>query len=115
MALQDTARRLIDKFGRHDGVLRRSTTVDTPKPWAPEVSSAPVASGQTVVVLDAKTVLRPEQLLPEQTSVAYMDADVEPKGLDVLETAGQRYAVLEVEQLAPGETTYLYILHLKAS
>lgn len=115
MALADTVRRLIAKNGRSDGALVRQTTVATAKPWAPDVDVAPAATGLSVVVLEALAVLKPEQLRPEQTAVAYMDADFAPLKLDVLETRGERYAVLEVEELAPGPTTYLYTLHLKAA
>lgn len=122
MAAADVARRLIAKHGRSDGALRRgslSTEVPALKPWAPQdkdpATSDLVASGLSVVVLDALTALRPGDLLPQQTAVAYLDADVEPLKLDVLETQGERYAVLEVEELAPGPTTALYTLHLRSA
>lgn len=119
MAAAETARRLIDKKGRHDGVLRRpGLAFQTPpgRPWAseasPEVDEA-IVSGLSVVVLDARTVLKPDVILPDQTAVAYIAAGVEPQNLDVLETRGKAYSVLEVEELAPGDETALYVLHLK--
>lgn len=118
MAAADTARRLIDKHGWHDGRLTRPSRAQTApanRPWAPETNgqSALVASDLAVVVLDARTVLKPERILPEQTAVAYLAAGVEPLNLDVLRTRSKGYVVLEVEELAPGPDTCLYILHLK--
>ena len=122
MAAADTARRLIDKNGRKDGVLKRpSAALSTPvdRPWAAEDAVPAVdpslAAELSVVVLDAKTALRPEAILPEQTAVAYLAAGLEPKALDILETRGKTYSVLEVEEIAPGADTALYILHLKGS
>jgi hypothetical protein len=120
MAAADTARRLIAKNGRSDGVLSRFSTSLQPilgRPWAsssidPAVSPI-LASGLSVVVLDARTALRPDVILPDQTAVAYLAAGLEPKNLDVLETKGKAYSVMEVEELAPGDSVALYILHLK--
>ncbi len=120
MAAADMARRLIDKFGRHDGeLLRPALALQTApdRPWASEAIDPAVdpsvGANLAVVVLDALTVLKAEQLLPEQTAVAYMSADVEPKNLDILTTSGQRYSILRVEELAPGVDIALYTLHLK--
>lgn len=120
MAAADTARRLIAKFGRSDGeLLRPSLSLQTTpeRPWASDLSdlavNPSVGSGLSVVVLDALTVLKPEQLLPEQTAVAYLAAGLEPRDLDVLTTKGRRYSILKVEELSPGTDVALYILHLK--
>ena len=122
MAAADTARRLIAAKGRSDGALRRPSMDQTvgAKPWTP-VDADPVvdplvASGLSVVVLDALTVARPGlSLHVDCSAVAFMDADVEPKVGDLLETAGDRYKVLEVDRLAPGPTTAMFTLQLKAS
>lgn len=121
MAAADTARRLIAKNGRWDGVLSRpSIALVAPqdRPWASEDAAPAVdpvlASGLSVVVLDARTTLKPEVILPDQTAVAYLAPGlVEPRNLDVLTTRGKSYSVLEVEELAPGDNTALYTLHLK--
>lgn len=123
MAAADVARRLLAKHGRTDGVLRRprlDNTAPPNKPWAP-VDADPavdpvVASNLSVVVLDASVVAKPgAEFAPETTSVAYLDADVEPLVRDLLETRGETYSVLRVEELAPGLTTAMFTLHLKAS
>jgi hypothetical protein len=120
MAASDTARRLIAKFGRSDGELsrpRQALEAVPGRPWAAQAQDPAVdpvlAAGLSVVVLDAKTVLRPELILPEQTAVAYLAAGLEPRNLDVLTTRGKSYSVLEVEELAPGDDTALFTLHLK--
>jgi hypothetical protein len=120
MAASDTARRLIAKNGRSDGILKRpSSALQDPvdRPWASEATdpqvSAELASDLSVVVLDARTALRPEVILPDQTAVAYLAAGIEPQNLDTLTTKGKTYSILEVEELAPGDETALYILHLK--
>lgn len=118
MAAADTARRLIAKHGRKDGVLTRPSNAQqapADKPWAPMATATDpeVASDLSVVVLDASLAVKPDQLLPEQTAVAYLASGVEPRELDVLGTRGKAYSVLRVEELAPGDDTVLYILHLK--
>lgn len=122
MAAADVARRLIAKHGRSDGALRRPSADQTAgsKPWAP-VDADPavdplIASGMSVVVLSAATVMRPGLVLHTDCSaVAYLSADVEPKVGDLLETRGDRYRVLELDELAPGPDTALFTLQLKAS
>lgn len=116
------AERLIAKKGRRDGVLRRpgsDNAAPADRPWAP-VDSDPsqdpaMAENLSVVVLDAK-LFKQDQLTPETTAVAYLAASAcpEPRSGDLLETRGTRYAVLDVQDLAPGEDSILYTLNLKA-
>lgn len=120
MAAADTARKLIAKKGRQDGVLRRpkaDNVATADRPWAP-IDSNPaadpvVATGLAVVILDASQAHKPETLTPSSTAVAYMAVGIDVHLGDILETKGDRYLVLKAELLAPGPDDVLYTLHLK--
>lgn len=141
MSAADTARRLIAKNGRHDGRIERPSTLEAPvssdQPWKPaplaqtaeeldgilEALGALSGDGTPgfdgdpfdVVVLEA-SLFRRDALTPETTAVAYMAADAlssPPHVGDRLLTRGMRYHVISVEDLAPGEETFLFTLHLK--
>jgi hypothetical protein len=116
------AQRLMAKKGRLDGVLRRPSADAQPtagKPWSPADPTPSydpvVAEGFAVVVLDA-SLFKKDQLAPEATAVAYAAADdlPEPRVGDLLETKGERFAVLDVQDLSPGSDSILYTLMLKA-
>jgi hypothetical protein len=116
------AERLIAKKGRRDGVLRRPSSDNAApagRPWAPAdadpAQDPAMATDLSVVVLDAK-LFKKDELTPETSAVAYLAASAcpEPRSGDVLETRGSRHSVIGVEDLAPGEDSILYTLHLKA-
>lgn len=126
MAARELALRLITKHGRRDGVVRRPSAdavAPSDRPWRPDdAASGPdpvVATELPVVVLDAETYRKsmgPDtRLAPEATAVALVAAasGVELRVGDTLETRRVRYAVLQVDLLAPGETDVLYTLHMR--
>jgi len=122
------ALRLIKKKGRADGrITRFEGEADPDRPWAPgDPENVVMAEDLPVVVLDAKLMLAGftskgptilASLAPEATAIAFVAAASmasPPLTGDVLETRSERYAVLEVEDLAPGSQSIVYILHLKA-
>lgn len=121
------ATRLITKYGRLDGALRRpmaDAVAPADKPWAPEDASGSglpdpiVARNLPVVVLDVDTFLtcmkrKVDSLAPSTTSVALLSGtSPEPLVGDVLESLGSRGRVLRVERLQPGVATALFTVHL---
>lgn len=115
----ETARTLITKFGRQDGVLRRpnadETVPDPDQPWKrgdADPTEDPIVLQQfPVVVLDAS--LFKEELTPASKAVAYVAVHgVVPQLGDILETRGERHSVLHSVDLAPGPDSLIFILHL---
>ena len=114
--------RLIKKKGRSDGVLKRPSSDNAASlgtPWKPvegALANDPVLAAELSVVVLGASEFKSEDLTPGSTAVAYMAADTCPvvKTGDVLESRGARYSVLNAEDLAPGDESVLYILHLKA-
>ena len=124
----ETAFRLITLKGRLDLVLKRASkdaTVTPGKPWAPgdaDPTTVPVVCGPIPgLVLDIGSAPREmsQNLAPESTAVALVPAlalpvGEKPRNGDLLETGGDRYAVLRVDTLQPAADKIIYTLSLKA-
>lgn len=118
------AKRLIEKKGRA-GVSLVSSGKGTPsdplKPWRADAGSADdevLASDLRAAFLDAIRARNGALIVAESTAAAYLAKASLPDGVapvdgNLLVTGSRRYFVLKVEELAPGDQTVLYILHLK--
>jgi hypothetical protein len=109
--------KLVKAKGRTDGKLTRpgGNTPDPATPWRPsEDPDLVIGEGISIVVLDA-AVAKVDGLTEGSSAVGFLAAGsgIIPKLGDLLETKGARYSILKADELAPGDTTILYILHLK--
>lgn len=118
------AKRLIEKKGRGGVSLVSSgkgVPSDPERPWRPDSGSAEdavLAQGLRVAFLDAVRARDGTLIVAESTAAAYLAKASLPDGVlpvdgSLLVTGSRRYFVLRVEELAPGDQTVLYILHLK--
>ena len=116
MALEDTAVRLIAKFGRDASILLKGSAADTPsEPWDGAVSEG-VPETVKAVFLD----FADNQIDGTVIQAGDQRVLVAAKGNPAIDTAdsiidgGRRWRVVNAELLKPGNTEYLWTLQVRA-
>lgn len=122
MAIQDTALRLIKKFGEERQIIFQvpgAVPADPAKPWAVDPTSTEAVKAAPAVVVDIKQSLIDGQdvkqgdqtVLVAALSIPGLVPSVDQKILD----EGQEKSILQVTRVAPGQTEILWKLRVRAT
>lgn len=103
--LNETARRLIEKYGKAATIIRNTSSGPA---YAPVLT--PVSHGCKLVDIGYKLTLIPQTLiqLGDKMGIISTDLDITPGLPDKLVIDGGQYNFVAVQPLNPGGTTLLY-------
>lgn len=116
MALEDTAEKLIDKFGRPASLLKKSLTpADPAKPWEGSASEG-AAEDITAVFLDFNddqidgTVIKAGDQKVLVAAKATADISTEDSIVD----SGRTWRIKAANLLKPGSVAYIWTLQVRS-
>lgn len=101
--LQDTAKRLIQKFGRQIFILTKTAVYEA---WNPELSWA--QSAAIGVNVGQNKSERDNELIQSSDSVFLIESSVAVSTENRLLDGNDEFSIIAVTELKPGDTTLLY-------
>lgn len=122
MALQDTALKLIRKFGEERTVILQipgMTPADPAKPWDVDPTATEATKAVPAVVLPITRSLIDGvsvQAGDEQVFIAALSLEgIVPETNSKILDEGQEKNILSLRRIKPGVTDYLYVLQVRAN
>lgn len=112
MALEDTAQRLINKFGRTASLVRKLAPSDPAAPWDADVDAPPVPV-KMVFTSTENVQADPTNIQPGATGalVAGLDVALIETGDKIIDGADE-WQVKEANPVQPGSTLFIWKLVL---
>ena len=122
MALQDTALRLIRKFGEERTVTLQQPSqapVDPSKPWEVDPTTTVTSTPVPAVVVPIRRNLVDGNSVQQGDETAYIAGvsfgSIVPTPVDTLLDEGVEKTIVNVDRIKPGKTDFLYKLQLRTA